>query len=306
MKAIKIEEVRDAFANVNRRTFKDVRNGRLYRIDSIKLVESMNGYIKEKSKATLRACYTDIEERTGCEARRIQNLITFCRTGVFPGESEDRPYKDGTILSYMRSIGLFFGDEGMFLKPVDLFDEEWQKKEKKKEKIREIVAMIDDILRQIDKSSQYSYLPDGSQRDGWQYYDERLEQMEHRVVALFLGEKEVEERLKNLIEETRIFVRSFSRPGVVPRWCEISQEIMYFDCVYDVLELDWSTYENAKELFAFQPTEEQIKKRQEYFEILYRKNYANNTKYSEERLFQEEVLRTFGQVVRHDFPELLS
>lgn len=305
MKAIKMEDIHKAFAIVNRRTFNDVTKGKLYKLDSVKLAETINGYMKSKNKSTLGACYMDIGDKIGCDKRRIQDLMTFCRIGIYPGETEENPLKDGTVLSLVRGIGTFFGEEGAFLKVVDVVDEEGQKQEKKKEKIREIVAMIDGVLRQIDKSSQYNCVPDGSGDDGWGYYDDCLEAMEHKLVALFCGEEDVEERLKNLIEETRIFVRSFSRPGVAQRWCEISPEILYYDCVYDVLEENIDVYESVKELFAFQPTEAQVKARRKYFDAVYEKNAKNNTQYSEDRLFQEEVLRTFGKVVRHDFPELI-
>lgn len=304
MKAIKMDEVRDAIASVSKRTFKGAVSRKLYRIDSLKLAETINNYMKSKNKSSVGACYTDIGEKIGYSARRIQDLMSFCRIGVFKREKEDGPIKDETVLSLVRGIGSFFGDEEAFLQAVDVVDEEGQKKETKKEKIREIVAMIDGVLRQLDKSTQYNYLPDGSGKDGWKYYDDSLEGIEHKLVALLFGEEVVESRLKNLIEETRIFVRSFSRPGVVQRWSELSPEITYFDCVYDFLEEDYDTYESAKELFAFQPTEAQVKARRKYFYDMYEKNMKNNTQYSEDRLFQEEVLRTFGKVVRHDFPEL--
>lgn len=305
MKEIKMQDVYKAFAIVNRRTFNDVTKRKLYKLDSVKLAETINGYMKSKNKATLGACYTDIGEKIGYDKRRIQDLISFCRTGIYPRETAGDPLKDGTVLSCVRGIGTFFGEEDAFLQVVDVVDEEGQKQEKKKEKIREIVAMIDGVLRQIDKSAQYNYLPDGSRKDGWEYYDDSLEEIEHKLMALLCGEGDVEKRLKNLIEETRIFVRSFSRPGVVQRWCEISPEITYFDCVYDVMESNRSTYESTKEMFTFQPTDVQVKARQKYFDAVYEKNAKNNTQYSEDRLFQEEVLRTFGKVVRHDFPELV-
>ena len=57
---------------------------------------------------------------------------------------------------------------------------------------------------------------------------------------------------------------------------------------------------------AIYPDEKLIKERNTYFEEGNRKNEENNLKYSEDRIFQNEMLNTLKLVFENDFRELLN
>jgi hypothetical protein len=75
-------------------------------------------------------------------------------------------------------------------------------------------------------------------------------------------------------------------------------------------ELDEETYLEMQRGLAgvklsLYPDEKLIAERKEYFEEIHRKNEENNLRYSEERIFQNEMLNTLKLVFENDFEEYL-
>jgi hypothetical protein len=54
------------------------------------------------------------------------------------------------------------------------------------------------------------------------------------------------------------------------------------------------------------PDEKLIAERKKYFEEIHRKNEENNLRYSQERIFQNEMINTLKLVFENDFAEYLA
>lgn len=85
---------------------------------------------------------------------------------------------------------------------------------------------------------------------------------------------------------------------------------MLWDCAFDIKKKEPLAYQKMSwgisnlELFCY-PDEELEKAREEYFENLEEQMEEHNLRYSEERVFQDEVQRTLLLVFEADFQEYL-
>lgn len=186
-----------------------------------------------------------------------------------------------------------------------------------REQVRAIYGMMNDILWQLERSEHYNYIP-GTKEDGWDHFEGELSAVEAAIQREFLGETGVRRRLDRIAREMRQFVKSFEVPGVSGRWLEIDPALKYFDIVFEVAEDSPETYlqmeQRVKEAapgkivphFSFQPTVCDVLKRKAYFEAVQAENEELNNRFSEDRIFQNEVVRALELVMLHDFPELFG
>ena len=177
----------------------------------------------------------------------------------------------------------------------------------KEAEIREVFELLWDILSLYEESDCYNCLPGTKDSDGaWKYFDGLIMNVRKKAASLFLGERESEtyRKLNTIIDETDMFVKCFERPGVAMRWREINPRMHYFDCAYEMVdEVGPRTFvETAQRgMLAYIPTKEDMINRERYFEALEEKNKRDNLRYSETRIFQNELLETLTKVFEHDF-----
>lgn len=226
-----------------------------------------------------------------------------------------REYAEGTWdavkIETIKLIGLaLMGDEYAFLEEVNpknlarILEEGIQEKED----LRKIYRMMRNILSQYEASCAYNLVPSDTKQDAFQYYDAMIEKIREEIVISFMEGSDHRKKLLEILKELECFVKSYSVPGVEQRWREIAPEIGYFDCVYDIMEESPEAFlmilKGEGLRFSFIPTPEEIQARKKYFDRIQKQNYIKNLKYSEERIFQNELLLTFEKVFVHDFPEL--
>ena len=173
--------------------------------------------------------------------------------------------------------------------------------------VREVFELLWDILSLYEESDCYNYLPGTKDNEGaWEYFDGLVLNVRKKANSLFLGERDSEEyrKLNTIIDETEKFVKCFSIPGVAMRWREINPRMHYYDCAFELIDAcgPRAFVEAANRgMLAYIPTKEDVADRKRYFEALERKNDADNLRYSESRMFQNELLETLTKVFEHDF-----
>ena len=187
----------------------------------------------------------------------------------------------------------------------------------RRERVQAIYGMLNDILWQTESSEHYNYVP-GTKEDGWEHFEGELSKVEAAIQREFLGETDLRQRLDRIVKEVRYFVKNFEVAGVSDRWLEIDPALKYFDGVFDVLENEPEAYLQIERWaegaapgqivphFSFQPTARDVLERKAYFEAVRAENKALNNRFSEERIFQNEVVRALELVMVHDFPELFG
>lgn len=173
--------------------------------------------------------------------------------------------------------------------------------------VKAIFGMLYDILALYEASGCYNYIPGTQDADGApEYFGGLIENVEKKLNADFPGKRDSEEyrKLDRIIKETEVFVKSYEVPGVEERWKEINPQINFFDCAFDLI--DEMGMETAKQLnrdgrLAIFPSDPIIEARKEYFAQKELANTEDNSRYSEDRIFQNELLRTLAMVFENDF-----
>lgn len=234
-----------------------------------------------------------------------------------------REYAEGTYgtikIGTIKLIGsaLANGNEYAFLEevnPINIAKVMENSVIRDEDDIKIIYRMIYKILSEYDCSCAYNFVP-GTEEDAFCYYDKKIDEIKGEVFVRFIHSEDIKKRLLRIINEVESFIKSYSVPGVDARWREINPRIGYFDVVYEFIEIAPELYEeivsgkftreNGQVVgFSFIPSKEDFIQRNAYFDRLKDMNSSKNLKYSEERIFRNELLLTFEKVFENDFPEL--
>lgn len=178
--------------------------------------------------------------------------------------------------------------------------------------IKTIYRMLWEVLALYERTECYNQLPEDEQDvDIWSFMGDKLSNIRKEISTLFLGNKELSEKLNQIVDETERFVRSYEVPGVVKRWKQINPQLLFFDCVFDLLEecpemfrkISWGITELKLSCY---PDETLVEAKNSYFTNAKRKIEERNLRYSDKRVFQDELLRTLTLMFEHDFKEYLA
>lgn len=177
--------------------------------------------------------------------------------------------------------------------------------------IKSVYGMLWEVLALYEKTECFNTVPAGEkEQDILEYMGNKLLKTKKEINRLFSGEEKISAQLVKIVDETDRFVNTCEIPGVVERWRQINPDIVFFDCAFDIRE-------NCPEMFremsqgltylklSCYPDETLVAARNEYFEKAKKKIEDENPEYSEERAFQDELLRTLTLVFEHDFKEYL-
>lgn len=178
--------------------------------------------------------------------------------------------------------------------------------------IKTVYGMLWDVLALYEKTECFNKMPEGEKQqvDIWDYLTDKLLEIRKTIDMLFLGDKDMQAKLIRITDETEEFVRAYEKPGVVTRWKRINPRILFFECAFDLMEtcpdmyrqISWGLTDLK---LACYPDESLIKARKRYFEDEKKKIEDGNLRYSEDRIFQNELLRTLKRVFEFDFKDYL-
>lgn len=104
-------------------------------------------------------------------------------------------------------------------------------------------------------------------------------------------------RFLRIIDETELFVKSYSVPGVDLRWRKMNPRLNYYDPVFDVVEeLSSEAYRRLWYMFNYHPTQWDIQTRQRYFSGL-----EEQWDCAARAHFQKELLNTLVKLFQNVF-----
>lgn len=177
--------------------------------------------------------------------------------------------------------------------------------------MKTVYGMLWEVLALYEKTDCYNKVPEGEKEaDIWDYMGDKLLDVRKTIAALFLGEKELREKLNYIVDETEQFVRSYELPGVVKRWKQINPQMLFFDRAFDLMEICPDEYKEISRgltevRLSCYPDESLIEERKRYFAVAKKKIEDGNLQYTEDRVFQDELLRTLTLVFEYDFKDYL-
>lgn len=172
------------------------------------------------------------------------------------------------------------------------------KKKEIKHAIKVVYGELWELLSLYEKTGCFNKVPEGeAEEEIWDYMERKVADIRKTVAVLFLGEAEIAKDLNRIIDETEYFVKQYEVPGVVNRWKQVNPKLIYFDAAFTIMEEEPELYKQVsrglKDVhFACYPDAELIAERNKYFKEIKRKNQRDNLKYSEDRIFQNELLCT--------------
>ena len=190
-------------------------------------------------------------------------------------------------------------------------------KKEMKEAIKSVYGQLWDLLSLYVETDRYNKVPAGEpEEDIWDYMGKKIAEIRKNVSVLFIGEEKLSKKLKWIIDETEYFVRRYEMPGVVERWKQINPNLTYFDCVFDMMEElpVFYMFENClmrggvrlPVCFNCYPGAELAARRKAYFKEMEEKSKRANLQYSEEIIFQNELLHTLELLFEMVFREFAA
>lgn len=177
--------------------------------------------------------------------------------------------------------------------------------------VKTVYGMLWTVLAMYEKTDCYNEVPKNETADDiWNLMGDKLDEVRKKTNMEFLGNEELRTKMNNIIDETEVFVRRYEIPGVVKRWKQINPKILFFDCTFDIME---ECPDNFRKIslgltnlkLSCYPDESTVKARKKYFADIKKRIESDNLRYSDERVFQNELLRTLTLVFEHDFKEYL-
>ena len=182
---------------------------------------------------------------------------------------------------------------------------------KKKEishEIKMVYRKLWDLLSLYEESEAFSNIFEaGKKLDEWNYLGKKLDEIRGNVYTMFLGERKIKKDLIKIVDETEYFVRRYEVPGVVERWLELNPKLRYFDVAFELIETSPEAYEEflVNTPSAFRPDEELIAKQKAYFQKIKQTASDRNIPISEEKMYQNELLRTLSILFEDAFRKYL-
>lgn len=177
--------------------------------------------------------------------------------------------------------------------------------------INYIYGLMNKLLCELEESEFYSYKP-GTDEDGVEFYNMRLQNIRNEIDSRFCSKKDIRDKLYRLVEEEEELIKSYTQPGAPDRWMKANPRLRFYDCVFDFIEECPELYEQIRRgevvtgigeamSFNFYPTEEECEARRRYFAELAEKSAKQNSGYSFERLYQNELVDTFRIIFEAEF-----
>lgn len=176
--------------------------------------------------------------------------------------------------------------------------------------IKTVYAELWELFSRYESSEAYNKVPDGVRADAADYWAGKLMNIRRSAASLFLGEDLLRRITERILDEAERFLKAYEVPGVVTRWKQINPRMLYFDCCFELARKEPDLCRKiTRGLTPYRlsccPDEELVREREHYFSGVRRKEQCYGQQYSEERIFQDELLRTLTMVFEQDFKEYL-
>ena len=177
-------------------------------------------------------------------------------------------------------------------------------KTEREHKLHIVYMELRNILGMYKYTDCYNYLPD--EEDVADYLKIKLTKI-HIMVNVLFEKTEWEEKLHRIVSEVQYFVSRYERPGVVLRWKQLNPNLLFYDSAFQFKEeVSHEAYLKCQRgltgyRLSLYSDDELIEQRRMYFEHAKNSALMINTTFSEDKLFEEELLKTLDMVFEHDF-----
>lgn len=178
--------------------------------------------------------------------------------------------------------------------------------------LKRIYSELWEVLAAYETTECYNKIPKHEELDVQTLLKIKFYNIRKMIDTLFLGKQEIADKLHNIVDEVEYFTKKYEMPGVVLRWKQINNQLIYFDASFDLLkELGGEEFlkiQRGLTPFKLQTNldEALIRDRNSYFDKYKKKCEMFDLDFSEEKLFQQELLNTLSLVFVKDFADILN
>ncbi len=166
------------------------------------------------------------------------------------------------------------------------------------------------LLGQYVETEGYNHAPtEVPESDGLAYAARRMAEI-WRTAATWLAWAPAHTRkIVRILLEVEYLLRSCECPGVVRRWKEIDPVLNYFDCAFELMEKSPEQYEKIRMglsnlRLSCYPDQKWMEQRKAYFAAARERLEDEGQAYSEDEVFQDELLRALTLVFQTDFGDM--
>ena len=179
----------------------------------------------------------------------------------------------------------------------------WSKEAELEYKLHIVYMELRNILSMYENTDSYNHIPD--EEDAAMYLKMKFKKI-HIMVDLLFEKTEWKDKMQNIVSEVEYFVKQYEVPGVVLRWKQLNPNLLFFDCAFQIQEELPEEYLKCQRgltgyKLGLYPDEELIQQRKLYFEHARCDAAMSKTTFSEDKLFEMELLKTLDIVFENDF-----
>lgn len=174
--------------------------------------------------------------------------------------------------------------------------------------IKKVYRKLRNLLSLYVETGCYNKLSnrEQSEEDIKDFMDGKIKEIRGQMNILFSENHEIREKLEQVISETEYFIKQYERPGVVVRWKQMNPKLLYFECAFELMETCPKQYLQMRRgvtevHLACYPDDELLMERNDYFNRIKEKCKQAGVEYSEDEVFQAELLHTLALVFVEDF-----
>lgn len=166
------------------------------------------------------------------------------------------------------------------------------------------------LLEQYAETECYNRAPTKApESDGLAYVKRRMAEIWRTAAAWLSWTKVHTRKIVRILLEVEYFLRSCECPGVVRRWKEIDPALNYFDCAFELMEKSPEQYERIRMglsnlRLSCYPDQKWVEQRKAYFEAARKRLEDGGQVYSEDKVFQDELLQALTLVFQVDFGDI--
>lgn len=181
--------------------------------------------------------------------------------------------------------------------------------------INDVYEKLRTLLSLYEETDCFNTVPEGeTEEDIQEFINKKFAEIRKsaQTTSLYPNDQEsaekqeIAEKLLRIVDETEYFVRQYEVPGVVLRWKQINTRLIYFDCAFDLMEKCPEAYMKMRRGLTYihlscYPDPELVTQRNEYFAKVKEYYEHHNLEYSEEKIFQGELLNTLTLLFKKEF-----
>lgn len=176
--------------------------------------------------------------------------------------------------------------------------------------IKEIYELLYKVLSFYDSTDCFNLSPTGKDLKDYDLHLKMIDEAEMRTNSIFLFKPEIRTKLLEIIEDVRAFVCRYEIPGIPKHWFDYNKNLKFYHPAFQIKQLekvlDPVNLARLKKRLNYYPSDLEYIQYLNYFSDLDQQNQDKNLKYSYNKWYQIELLKTLTTLFKESFKEYID